>query len=57
MDYHIIQVGGGVRLMGPQEDIHHPLERGWSPVKAEGKGPVLPVATRGGKSSFKFGIF
>ncbi len=29
--------------MGPQHDVHDALERGRSPVQAEGKGPVLPV--------------
>uniref|UniRef100_A0A671QZI3 Acyl-CoA synthetase family member 3 n=1 Tax=Sinocyclocheilus anshuiensis TaxID=1608454 RepID=A0A671QZI3_9TELE len=35
--------GRSVGLMGPQQDVHHPLERGGCPVEAKRKGPELPV--------------
>ncbi len=43
--------------MGPQPDVHHPLERGRSSVQAEGKGPVLPVPIGGAEGCFGFGRF
>ncbi len=43
--------------MGPQQDVHHALERGRSPVQAEGKGPVLPVPIGGAEGCFGFGRF
>ncbi len=55
MDDHVVEVRGCVLLMGPEDYIHKPLERDWGPVQAEGKGPVLPVATWGREGSLRLG--
>lgn len=44
---NVFQVGGRIGLVGLQEDVHQTLESGGSPMQAEGKDPVLPMATRG----------
>ncbi len=57
VDYHVIQVYCGIKLVKPQQDVHHALERGRSPVQPKGKGPVLPVSTGGAESRLGFGSF
>ncbi len=56
MNDDVIQVGRGVGLVGPQQDVHQSLEGGGSPVQAEGKNPILPVPTGGGEGGLRLRV-
>ncbi len=56
MNDDVIQVGRGVGLVGPQQDVHQSLEGGRSPVQAEGKNPILPVPTGGGEGGLRLRV-
>ncbi len=57
VDYHVIQVYCDIRLVRPQQDVHHALERGRRPVQPEGKGLVLSVSAGGAEGRLGFGSF
>lgn len=37
LDDHVIQVSHGIKVMGPQDDVHQPLEHCGSLIESKGK--------------------
>ncbi len=55
IDDYIIQIGSGIRAVGPEDFIHEALKGGGSPEQAEQKRYELMLSKRRGEGGLFFG--
>lgn len=56
VDDNIVNLSSSVLVMGPQDNIHKPLEGHWGSMEPKGENPILPMATGSAEGSLQPGI-